>query len=108
MEKNILVLIPLFLKCFSGLKKTKKLYKKIKLIKGDSTSLKTILQLKKIIKKSKVLVILDSYHTHEHVLKELSLYSNFVTRGNYLICGDTIVNDIPDQKHRPREWNRKK
>ncbi len=91
-----------------ALKKQKKLYKKIKLIKGDSTSQKTILQLKKIIKKSKkVLVILDSYHTHDHVLKELSLYSKFVTRGNYLICGDTIVNDIPDQKHRPREWNRK-
>ena len=91
-----------------AIKKHKKLNKKIKLIKGDSTSKNTILKIRKIVKKSKkIMVILDSYHTHQHVLKELNLYSNFVKNGNYLICGDTIVNDIPDQKHRPREWNRK-
>jgi len=91
-----------------ALKKHKKLYKKISLIKGDSTSEETILKIRKLINNSKkILVILDSHHTHQHVLKELNLYSNFVKKGNYLICGDTIVNDIPDQKHRPREWNKK-
>ena len=81
------------------------LKKYIKLIKGDSTSLSVINQIKKIISKSKkVLVILDSHHTHEHVLKELLIYSNFVFKGNYLICGDTVVEFIPEQKHRPRPW----
>lgn len=81
------------------------LKKYIKLIKGDSVSTAVISEIKKIISKStKVLVILDSNHTHEHVLKELIFYSKFVSKGNYLICGDTIVEFIPEQKHRPRTW----
>ncbi|OGR34982.1 MAG: hypothetical protein A2051_10210 [Desulfovibrionales bacterium GWA2_65_9] len=51
-----------------------------------------------------VLVILDSHHTHEHVLQELRLYSPFVGPGQYLICGDTILDHIPVQTHRPRPW----
>jgi cephalosporin hydroxylase len=51
-----------------------------------------------------VMVLLDSYHTHDHVLRELRLYSPLVGRGYYLVCGDTIVEDIPEQKHRPRPW----
>ena len=52
----------------------------------------------------KVMVHLDSDHTHEHVLKELNLYSKFVGYGHYLICGDTIIEYIPQQTHRPRSW----
>ena len=50
------------------------------------------------------MVILDSYHTHQHVLKELRLYSPFIGKGFYLVCGDTILDYIPWQKHRPRAW----
>ena len=50
------------------------------------------------------MIILDSHHSHEHVLNELEIYSEFVGKGNYIIVGDTIVEDIPLQKHRPREW----
>jgi Cephalosporin hydroxylase len=39
----------------------------------------------------KVMVILDSAHTKEHVAKELELYSPFVTPGNYLIVNDTYL-----------------
>ena len=53
------------------------------------------------------MVILDSHHTADHVRKELELYSNFVSKGNYLICGDTIINFIPEQKHRKRPWGPK-
>ena len=85
--------------------KDKNLKKFIKLIKGDSTSASVINEIKKVISKSKkVLVILDSNHTHKHVLKELIIYSKFVSKDNYLICGDTIVEFIPEQKHRPRPW----
>ncbi len=38
------------------------------------------------------------------MLKELEIYSRFVKKNQYLICGDTIVNNIPKQKHRPRRW----
>ncbi len=85
--------------------KDKSLKKYIKLIKGGSTSKIVINKIKNIILKSKkILVILDSNHTHQHVLKELVLYSNFISKGNYLVCGDTIVEFIPEQKHRPRPW----
>tara|TARA_Y100000389_G_scaffold125116_1_gene122463 strand:+ start:1892 stop:2641 length:750 start_codon:yes stop_codon:yes gene_type:complete len=88
-----------------AINKHKSLKKNISLIKGSSTDIKIIDKVKKIISGSKkVLVILDSHHTHDHVLKELDLYSKFVKKNNYIICGDTIVEFIPKQKHRPREW----
>ncbi len=85
--------------------KESKLKKYIKLIKGSSVDMNIIKKIKKITNNSKkVLVILDSHHTHNHVLKELELYSKFVKKNSYIICSDTIVEFIPEQKHRPREW----
>jgi cephalosporin hydroxylase len=82
-----------------------KLANLIELIEGGSTSESTIEKIKKIIGTSKkTLIILDSYHTHEHVLNELNIYSQFIGKGCYLICGDTIVEKIPEQEHRPRPW----
>ena len=40
--------------------------------------------------------MLDSNHTHEHVLHELKLYSPFVTLGSYIVVFDTIVEDLPE------------
>ena len=37
------------------------------------------------------MVVLDSNHTHDHVLKELENYSQFVKKGSYLIVFDTII-----------------
>ncbi len=85
--------------------KDPKLKKYIRLIKGSSIDTSIIKKIKKITNNSKkIMVILDSHHTHSHVLKELELYSKFVKKNNYIICGDTIVEFIPEQKHRPREW----
>ena len=39
----------------------------------------------------KIMVVLDSNHNKRHVLKELELYSSFVTPGCYLIVEDTII-----------------
>jgi len=52
----------------------------------------------------RVMVILDSNHTHQHVLDELRLYSPLVTEGQFLIVADTVVEDLPAQEHRPRAW----
>jgi len=79
----------------------------ISLIKGSSLDSNVINKVKKMIKDKNNLVILDSHHTHEHVIKELNIYSDLVGRGNYLICCDTIVNRIPEQKHRKRDWGPK-
>lgn len=82
-----------------------KLKNKIDYITGDSTSYETLKKIKKLTKNSKkIMVILDSHHTHSHVFKELNLYSPLVNKGFYIVCSDTIVNFIPEQKHRKREW----
>ena len=52
------------------------------------------------------MVVLDSNHTHEHVLKELELYSPFVTKGSYLAVLDTIVEDLPDDFFPDRPWGK--
>ena len=83
----------------------KKLSDRIELITGSSIEEENINKIKNIVGNSKkVLVILDSHHTHDHVLKELNLYEQFVGKGYYMLCGDTIVELIPENKYRPRDW----
>ena len=82
-----------------------KLSQRLVLIEGSSTSNQTLTQIRTLLGSSrKVLVILDSYHTHEHVIGELRAFAPFVGKGQYLICGDTVVERIPAQLHRPRPW----
>ncbi len=81
------------------------LTKDVELITGSSIDENIFAQVKQIVGVSKdVMVVLDSNHTHEHVLRELQLYSELVGKGHYLICGDTLVEYIPTQTHRPRPW----
>lgn len=87
------------------LKSFPELSKRITLIKGSSTDPAILNKVTSIVSdKQNVSVHLDSDHSHSHVLQELNLYSSFVSKGNYLICGDTVVEDIPEQTHRPRPW----
>jgi cephalosporin hydroxylase len=82
-----------------------KLAKRLTLINASSVEQETVSKVKAIVGDSReLMVVLDSFHTHEHVLKELQLYSPFVGKGFYIICGDTIVEDIPEQTHRERPW----
>ena len=52
------------------------------------------------------MVLLDSNHTHEHVIEELKLYSNFVTKGSYLVVFDTVIDDLPDNLVSNRSWGK--
>lgn len=73
------------------------MFKRIKMIEGSSISAETIEQVKQhVAGKERVLVSLDSNHTHDHVLHELQLYSPFVSMGSYLVVFDTIVEDLPE------------
>ena len=50
------------------------------------------------------MVILDSNHTHDHVVKELQAYSPLVSKGNYLLVFDTIIEDVPEEYNKNRSW----
>jgi cephalosporin hydroxylase len=78
---------------------------RIHLYKGSSTDAAIVAKVKSHVKVGqKVMVMLDSNHTHQHVLGELRLYAPLVTKGQYLVVSDTVVEDIPPQEHRPRPW----
>jgi cephalosporin hydroxylase len=82
-----------------------KLSERLTLINGSSVEQETLRQIRDIVGDCReVMIVLDSFHTHEHVLEELRLYSPLVGKDFYLICGDTIVEDIPEQQHRSRPW----
>lgn len=71
------------------------LYHRTVLIEGSSVSQSVVDQVKAITSGAKsVLVSLDSNHTHDHVLKELKLYTPFVSVGSYCVVFDTAVEDL--------------
>lgn len=81
--------------------------KRIEMIQGSSIAAETMSAVVKHVKgKKSVLVVLDSNHTHEHVLEELRLYSPFVTLNNYLVVYDTLVEDMPDDLISNRPWGK--
>ncbi|WP_295954349.1 cephalosporin hydroxylase family protein [Rhodoferax sp.] len=53
----------------------------------------------------KVMVFLDSMHTHDHVLGELNAYAPLVTPGSYCVVFDTFVEDMPPQFFADRPWD---
>lgn len=82
------------------------MYKRIKMIQGSATDELIVEEVKAHTKdKSTILVCLDSNHTHDHVLREMELYSPFVTIGSYLVVFDTIVEDLPNDLYPDRPWN---
>jgi cephalosporin hydroxylase len=75
------------------------------LYKGSSTDPNIVARIKSHVAPGQsVMVLLDSNHTHEHVLAELELYAPLITKGQFLVVSDTVVEDIPPQDHRPRPW----
>lgn len=81
--------------------------RRILMIEGDSTSSEIIAKVCEIAKdKRKILVCLDSNHTHEHVLSEILLYSPFISVGSYCVVFDTIIEDLPDDSYPDRPWGK--
>ena len=83
------------------------MYKRITMIQASSVDDDVIKQVREFAGgKKRVLVCLDSLHTHEYVLKELKLYSPLVTKGSYLVVFDTIIEDMPKGFFSDRPWGK--
>jgi len=67
----------------------------VEFIEGNSVSDEVVGRIGNRVKGSRAVVVLDSDHHREHVLKELRLYSQFVSPGSYLIVHDTSHNGHP-------------
>lgn len=82
------------------------LFRKMTLIEGSSIDPATIARVEAAkASATRPLVILDSMHTHAHVLEELRLYSRFVKEGSYLIVMDTVIEDLPNDAYADRPWS---
>ena len=81
------------------------LSKRIEMIEGSSVDVDTVDKVKQIAKKhKKIMVVLDSNHTHEHVLQELELYGPITTKGCYCVVLDTVINDLNDSFFQEKSW----
>lgn len=78
---------------------------RIEMIQGSSVDPAVISQVHMISKNyKKILVCLDSNHTHDHVLAELEAYAQLTTLGSYCIVYDTAVEDMPADLSDNRPW----
>jgi cephalosporin hydroxylase len=76
------------------------------LIEGSSVDPVVIKAVKSIASHhQRVLVLLDSNHTHEHVLAELEAYAPLVSAGSYCIVYDTAIEDMPRGSFPNRLWD---
>lgn len=79
--------------------------KRISMIQGSSIDPEIVDQVKAKAKgKERILVCLDSNHTHDHVLAELEAYAPLTTVGSYCVVFDTIVEDMPADMIHDRPW----
>jgi len=77
------------------------------LIEGNSVSNETFLRVKQFINsEDRVLVILDSNHTHQHVYSEMMLYGGLVTSNSFLIVMDTAIEYVDQEHLKDKKWAR--
>lgn len=81
---------------------------KITMFQGSSIDQEMISKVHKFAEEGKkILICLDSNHTHEHVLAELKAYAHLTSLNSYCIVFDTIVEDMPKGKSSPnRPWDK--
>jgi cephalosporin hydroxylase len=69
--------------------------KRLRMIQGSSIDPDVVASVQALARDKRTLVVLDSNHTHEHVLAELRAYAPLVCPGGYCIVMDTLVQDMP-------------
>ena len=69
--------------------------RRLRLIEGSSIAPDIIAQVQELAKGKRAIVVLDSNHTHDHVLAELRAYAPLVCEGGYCVVMDTVLEDMP-------------
>ena len=83
------------------------MYPRLRIFDGSSVDAKIAAVIaEKASKCERVLVILDSNHTHEHVLGELTLYAALVSVGSYCVVFDTVIEDLDGVEFVDRPWGK--
>lgn len=78
---------------------------KIDMIQGSSIEGEIISQVHEYAKEyQRILVCLDSNHTHDHVIAELEAYAPLVTPGSYCVVFDTVIQDLSSDTFPNRPW----
>jgi cephalosporin hydroxylase len=79
--------------------------RRIKMVQGSSIAPEIIEQVKtRAADKNRVLVCLDSNHTHDHVLTELEAYAPLTSVGSYCVVFDTAIEEVPASMSADRPW----
>jgi cephalosporin hydroxylase len=83
------------------------MFERIDMIQGSSIEDEVAAQVAAAASKSgRVMVILDSNHTHDHVLSELEIYAPLVSKGCYMVVFDTLIEDMPEGSFPDRPWDK--
>lgn len=78
---------------------------RIQMIQGSSIAEDVIAQVKDVAQNyQRIMVLLDSNHTHEHVRAELEAYAPLTSVGSYCVVFDTVVEDLPAAMFPDRPW----
>lgn len=78
---------------------------RIQMIQGSSIAPDVIEQVRQVAKGyGRILVCLDSNHTHDHVLAELEAYAPLTSAGSYCVVFDTLIEDMPAELFPDRPW----
>lgn len=78
----------------------------VTLIEGSSIDPEIVRTVKELAKPyNNILVLLDSNHTHDHVLSELQAYASLTAVGSYTVVYDTVIEKSPVGYHPDRSWN---
>lgn len=77
----------------------------IEMIEGSSIAPDIVARVHDLAAKyERVLVLLDSNHTHDHVLAELKAYAPLTSVGSYCVAFDTVIEDMPAAMFPDRPW----
>jgi cephalosporin hydroxylase len=69
--------------------------RRLRMIEGSSVAPDVVEQVRSLARGRRAIVVLDSNHTHEHVLDELRAYAPLVCEGGYCVVMDTLIEDMP-------------
>jgi len=83
------------------------MYPRLRIFDGSSLDEKIAQEVsQKTLQCERVMVILDSNHTHDHVLSELNLYASLVSVGSYCVVFDTVIEDLEGVEFVDRPWGK--